>query len=487
MKYTKRALFVFVLLAFMYGYYYQDPEANGNTRLGLIFAIVREGRLTIDSYYDTEGLKTIDRAFFNGHYYTDKAIGTSIVGVLFYAPMYMFTKLTGLGLDLMHLKYILTLTVVGLPSAFAGSLVYVLCETISGSRLRAYLATLAVTLGTMCLPFSAVFFGHQLAAAFLFCGFFLIFQLKLKSDLRRKPAYLFLIGFLLGMAFLTEYTTAVIILPLGLYYLYILRERWSFRWIRLTIFSPILGALIPVAILMVYNTLCFGNPFSIGYEHLSNQFQESMSQGFLGISLPRLEVLFYLTFHPAHGLFWQSPVLLMAVVGFFFLWRDKRYRLEGIIVLIAFISYLLINAGYYLWWGGASFGPRHLIPMLLFLSIPLVLVPRRLVPLIIILTVISIGQMFIPLAGRTLVPDNYFFENEHLKFFGYSSIYSYSWQQLLKGNFAYNLGGALLGLKKWMVFLPNVLAILVTTGIFIAWEKRLPKNSLPQVSQSPVQ
>ncbi len=238
---------------------------------------------------------------------------------------------------------------------------------------------------------------------------------------------------------------------------------------------------------MVYNTLCFGNPFSIGYEHLSNQFQESMSQGFLGISLPRLEVLFYLTFHPAHGLFWQSPVLLMAVVGFFFLWRDKRYRLEGIIVLVAFISYLLINAGYYLWWGGASFGPRHLIPMLLFLSIPLVLVPRRLVPLMIILTVISIGQMFIPLAGRTLVPDNYFFENEHLKFFGYSSIYSYSWQQLLNGNFAYNLGGALLGLKKWMVFLPNVLAILVTTGIFIAWEKRLPKNSLTQVSQSPVQ
>jgi len=486
MKYTKRALLVFVLLAFMYGYYYQDPEANGNSRIGLIFAIVQEGRLTIDSYYNTEGTRTIDIAFLNGHYYSDKAIGTSIIGALFYAPMYMFMKLTGHGLDLLHIKYLLTIAVVGLPSAFAGSLVYVLCETISGSRLRAYLATLAVALGTMCLPFSAIFFGHQLAAALLFCSFFLIFQLKLKPDLRQKRGYLFLIGFLLGTAFLTEYTTPVIILPLSLYYLYILRERWSFRWIRSTIMPFVMGASIPAVILMIYNTLCFGNPFTIGYEHLANQFQSSMSQGFLGISLPRPEVLFYLTFHPAHGLFWQSPVLLMAMVGFYFLWRDKRYRLEAIIVMIAFFSYLLINSGYYMWWGGASFGPRHLIPMLLFLSIPLVLIPRRLIPLVIILTVISIGQMFIPLAGRTLVPDNYFFENEHLKFFGYSSIYSYSWQQLLNGYFAYNLGEKLLGLKKWMTFLPNVLAILVTTGIFIAGEKRQPQNGLPQVGQSPL-
>jgi 4-amino-4-deoxy-L-arabinose transferase-like glycosyltransferase len=472
MKYSKRALLVFVLLAFMYGYYYQDPEANGNSRIDLIFAIVQEGRLTIDSYYNAEGLKTIDIAFLNGHYYSDKAIGTSIIGAIFYAPMYMFMKLTGHGVSLLRIKYLLTFMVVGLPSAFAGSLVYVLCETMSGSRLRAYLATLAVALGTMCLPFSAIFFGHQLAAALLFCSFFLIFQLKLKPNLRQKRGYLFLIGFLLGTAFLTEYTTPVIIFPLGLYYLYILRERWSFRWIRSIIVPFVLGASIPVVILMIYNTLCFGNPFSIGYEHLANQYQTLMSQGFLGIGLPRLNVLFFLTFHPAHGLFWQSPVLLMAMVGFYYLWRDKRYRLEGVIVMFAFISYLLINSGYAMWWGGASFGPRHLIPMLLFLSIPLVLVPRRLIPLVIILAVISIGQMFIPLAGRMLVSDNYFIETAHLKFFGYSSIYSNSLQQLLKGYFAYNLGEKLFGLKKWMILLPNVLAILAATGIFVMTEKK---------------
>jgi hypothetical protein len=484
MKYSKSALLVFLLLAFMYGYYYQDPEANGNSRIGLIFAIVQEGRLTIDSYYNIEGTKTIDRAFVNGHYYSDKAIGTSILGAIFYAPMYLLMKLTGHQLSLLHIKYILTVLVVGIPSAFAGSLVYVLCENITGSKLRAYLATLAVSLGTMALPFSAIFFGHQLAGALLFISFFLIFNLKQKPNLRQKPGYLFLIGFLLGAAFLTEYTTAVIILPLGLYYCYILRERLSWHWIRSTILPPVLGVFIPIAILMIYNTLAYGNPFMIGYEHLANQFQTSMSQGFMGISWPRLDVLFYLTFHPAHGLFWQSPVLLMALVGFFFLWRDKLYRLEGIIILIGFIAYLLINAGYYMWWGGGSFGPRHLIPMLLFLAIPLVLVPRRLIPLVIILAVISIGQMLIPLAGSMLAPDNYFIQNAHLKFFGYSSIYSYSWQQLLNGYFAYNLGSKLFRLKNWMILLPNVLAILVVTAIFVISEKHLHQKNLPQVIQS---
>jgi hypothetical protein len=480
--YSKRAFLVFVLLAIMYGYYYQEPQANGNSRLDLTFAIVQQRRLTIDSFYDAEGTRTIDQAVVNGHHYSDKAIGTSILGVIFYAPLYLLMKLTGHQLSLLHIKYILTVLVISIPSAFAGSLVYVLCEEISGSRVRAYLATLAVALGTMALPFSAIYFGHMLAAALLFIAFFLIFNLKITPDLRHKPAYLFLIGFMLGAAFLTEYTTAVIIFALGLYYCYLLRDKLSWRWIRSTILPPVLGAAIPIAILMIYNTLAFGNPFTIGYERLGNQYQAGMSQGFMGITWPRPEVLFYLTFHPADGLFWQSPVLLMAIVGFFFLWRDKRYRLEGIIVLIAFFSLLLVNSGYFMWWGGYSFGPRHLIPMLFFLAIPLVLVPRRFVPLVIILAVISIGQMLIPLAGSMLAPDDYFVQNAHLNFFGYSSIWSFSWQQLLEGNFAYSLGGSFLRLRGWMNLVFNVVAILAVTAIFVIMEKRPNRHDLPPVS-----
>ncbi len=485
MKYTKSALLVFVLLAFLYGYFSQDAEANGNSRLGLIFAVVHEGRLTIDSYHNAEGTSTIDKAFANGHYYSDKAIGTAVFGTIVYAPLALLMKLSGHELSLYQIKYILTLAVIAIPSAFAGSLVYLVCETLSGSRLRAYLATLAVTLGTMCLPFSAVFFGHQLAGSLLFISFFLIFQLKLRPDLRQRWGYLFLTGLVMGAAFLTEYTTPVVLLPLALYYIYILRERWSLRWLRSIALAPLAGAAIPLAILMIYNTLCFGSPFSIGYEHLANEYQPLMAQGIMGINLPRLDALYYLTFHPAEGLFWQSPVLLAALAGFVFLWRDRRWRLEGAIALLAFSAYLLVNAGFHYWWGGFTFGPRYIIPMLLFLAIPLVMVPVRFSPLVILLSVISILEMFIPLAGKMLVPIDYFVNPERLIPFKYSPIFNYSWPQLLAGNFAPNLGEKILGLKNWLVLLPNLLAILAVTGIFLAAEKRLTGQSIQSRQEEP--
>jgi hypothetical protein len=480
MKYTKNALLVFALLAFMYGYYFQNPGANGNSRLGLVFALVQQRRLTIDTYYNSEGTRTIDFAVINGHHYTDKGIGASVIGAIFYSPLYLFIKLTNSQIDLRTIKYILTFLVIGLPSAFAGSLVYVLCETISGSRLRAFFATLSITLGTMVLPFSAIYFGHQLAGAFLFGGFFLIFQLKQKPGLGQKWGYICLVGLLLGMAFITEYTTAILILPLCIYYLYLAWERVSFRWLGRAVLPFALGAIIPLIPLMIYNKLVFGNPFSIGYEHLGNQFQASMSQGLLGISWPRPEVLFYLTFHPAEGIFWQSPVLLMAMVGFFFLWRDKRYRVEGIIAFWGFIGFLLLNSGYFLWWGGGSFGPRHLIPMLLFLSLPLALVPQRFSPIVLLLALISFGQMLIPLAGSVLVPDTYFVQNPHLPFWGYSTIYSYVLPQLLNGNFTYNLGEIVFGLNSWATIIPNILVILSVVGVFIRWDRpRLDLGKMP--------
>jgi hypothetical protein len=463
----KRVLLVFLLLAFSYGYYAHDPGANGNSRLDLTFAIVQEGRLTIDSYHDQEGTQTIDKSFYNGHYYSDKAIGTSLLGVIFYAPMYWLMKLTSFELDLRQIKYFLTFLVIGLPSAITGCLLYILCETISKSKLKAYVATLSVMLGTMCLPFSAIFFGHQLAAAFLFSSFFLIFQLRLKPDLKNKPLYLFWIGFLLGCAFLVEYTTLVVILPLVTYCVYMFWEKKSpVRNFKKFIY-PTLGGLIPLAILMIYNLRIFGSPFSIGYEHLDNEFQASMSQGLMGISWPRLLVLYYLTFHPAQGLFWQSPVLLLGFVGIYYMLTDKQYRVEGLVIVFSSVFYLLLNSGYFMWWGGASFGPRHLIPMLPFLAIPLVFVPRRLFPLVIILGIISIAQMFIPLAGFIQVPDDNFSNIGSLGTFAYSTIYSYCLPQLLKGYFTFNLGEKILGLKSWIILVPNLLAILVTTGVFI--------------------
>jgi hypothetical protein len=466
LEYKKDALFVFLLLALTFAYFYQDPGANGNSRIGLTLAAIQESRLTIDSFYNKEGVRTVDKASFNGHYYSDKAIGVSLLAAIVYLPMFWISILLKYNFSLFVIKYSFTFFVVGLPSAFAGSLIYVYCKYISGSPTRAFIVTLAISLGTMIMPYSIIFFSHSLTAALLFIAFFLIFKLKVRPEVGKK-GYLILIGFLLGLALITEYTTVIVVIPLVLYYFYVFGKYGVFRRFS-TLVSPALGGLIPLSTLLIYNTLVFGSPLAIGYEYLYDpEYGSSMAEGLMGIGRPHPTIVMFTTVHPAEGLFWQSPVLIMAIIGAFFMFRDRRYRPEALITTVAFLGFLIMDSGYFMWWGGFAFGPRHIIPMLPFLCLPLIFVPRRLFFLVAILGLFSIGQMFIVAASEILVPDDWIRKISKLNWFQFSTIYSYCLKQLLEGNFAWNLGSQLLGLKNWISLLPISAVILGSSGIFL--------------------
>jgi hypothetical protein len=429
-------------------------------------------------------METGDKAFYNGHYYTDKAIGLSIVAAVYYFPVYWLEQLLNFKIPLVDLKYLLTFLSIGLSSALSGSLIYILCKQITGDKFRVYVATSAVLLGTMILPFSVTFYGHPLAGALLFGAFFFIFQLKVTPTFRRKAVF-FLIGFLLGFALITEYTVAPIVLILTLYYLYII-IKYDVADRRLAVILPVLGASIPAAIVLAYNTAIFGNPLSIGYSYeLKERFQIAQSQGLMGISWPKPRVLYYLTIHPAMGLFWQSPVLILAIIGLWFMWRAPDYRIEALAVLAAFFSILLINSGYYMWWGGWVFGPRHLIPMLPFLCLPLIFIPGRWFYSVVVLGLISILQMFIPLFGTISVPDDFYNQIANKGFFAFSSLYSYCLRQLLGGNLSTNIVNKLFALNTWLSLIPFLMFLLVVNLSFFIG-RDYSKNLSLQSDEAPI-
>jgi hypothetical protein len=461
----KEALFIFFLLAFIYAYFFHDPAWNGNSRLGLTFAIVEEGRLTIDSFHDQGGTFTEDKAIYNGHYYTSKAIGSSLMAVLFYFPLYRLEHLLNVKLSLEQVKYLLTFFSIGLPSALAGSLMYVLCKQVTGNRFQAFASTIAVNLGTMIFPYSVTFFGHQLVGSLLFGAFFLIFQLKTEPDYRRK-GILFLVGFLLGFALITEYPVAPIVLILTAYYFFtVFRKGAADR--SLAVILPALGACIPFAIILVYNMAVFGNPISTGYTHSAYPwFQQHQTQGLVGIGWPNPKAIFYMTVHPAFGLFWQSPVLIMSMIGIWLMSRVSKYRVEALIAITAFFSLLILYSGFYAWWGAWTFGPRYLIPMLPFLCLPLVFIPKRWFLSIVILGLISIMQMFIAVSSRIIVPDDFIKKIDQVGYFAYSTIYSYCLQLLLDGEFSKNIGIKLFGLNTWLSLAPPFLVLLIITLVF---------------------
>lgn len=476
-KETKReALLVFILLALVYSYFYHDPGWNGNSRLDLTFALVQEGRLTIDSFHNQEGTYTRDKAVYEGHYYTSKAIGSSLVAAIFYFPLYRLEQLLDIKLDWGEIKYLLTFLSIGLPSAVAGSLMYMLCKQVTGNRLHSYVVTLSISLGTMMFPFSVIFFGHQLAGSFLFGAFFLIFQLKMDS-LHRRKGVLFLVGFLLGFALITEYPVAPIVLILTIYYFVVMFTK-SKSDRALAVALPALGVLIPIAIALAYNTVVFGNPISTGYTHSAVEaFQENQTQGLVGIGWPNLKVIFYMTLHPAFGMFWQSPVFVLAFVGIWFMFRTSDYKTEAWISLAAFLSLVVLYSGFYNWWGGWTFVPRYLVPMVPFLLLPLAFVPVRWLPGMVVLGLVSMVQMFIGVSSLVLVPDDNYARIATLGYFEYSSIYSYCLKLLIDGKFSKNLGNQLFGLNTWLSLIPILLVMMAVTFRFIGRRDDAPNET----------
>ena len=60
-----------------YAYFYQGGGWNQNSRFALVRAMTERDTLQIDAYREATG----DRAVWNGHYYSDKAPGASLLAL----------------------------------------------------------------------------------------------------------------------------------------------------------------------------------------------------------------------------------------------------------------------------------------------------------------------------------------------------------------------------------------------------------------------
>jgi hypothetical protein len=167
--------------------------------------------------------------------------------------------------------------------------------------------------------------------------------------------------------------------------------------------------------LLAYQWAAFGSPWRPGYAHVSQpEFAAGMSQGLMGIGWPRPGVLLAMLVGRARGLLYTAPVLSLAFVGLGRrLVADLRARrAEGPLAAAVVVYFVLMNAGYYMWYGGSAFGPRHLIPALPFLCLGLPFAFRRPRPLIFgaLLAISVANQLFAtavepsaPLVGDVLL------------------------------------------------------------------------------------
>jgi hypothetical protein len=425
-------LLLFGLLWLTYGYFYQSAQQNEAARFDQVRSVLEEHTFAIDSYrYNTAD---VVEYVSNGrkHIYPAKAPGTTFLAA---APFWLSMQLLRL-FDLSaawywHLvAYFTTILTTGLLSALSAVVMYRALVGLTNDPRSAFLAVITVWLGSISFPFSTLFLGHQQVASQLVFAFAVLLMLR-RRDVSRSPrqsaALLLLAGFLLGFSVTSEYPSAILVGLLALYFAFRLWHVDASARLKVQLgVAFIIGMAAGVSLLAIYNLAVFGRLVYTPYQQLGagggHEMFRTHGQGLVGVRWPGLpqflDVLAEITVKPLRGLLYVgfedgglfacSPVLWLAIPALVFLTRRDGLRAEAILCAVAILAYFTFNACYgdsiVFWGGGASVGPRHIIPVLPFAAVPLSVGVRRLKVLFYPLVLLSMFYMLLATAVEPRTP-----------------------------------------------------------------------------------
>lgn len=379
------AAFTAFIVFLSVGYFQNSrPGWNVNSQFALTCAIVEHRTLSIDAYHELPGMETGDKAFFEGHFYSDKSPVTAFLGVPAFAAYRAFCRFAEIEIDYAAARYWTTWWTIGMAAA---ALTLLTAALLRRADVPVFAAAAFAGLWVMATPllgFSILFYNYTPAAALALGGFLLVQPAlgwnsgEARGESPRWPAAgtLFAAGLLIGLACWTLQTYALLALLLtaGLAWsaLRTGAESASSRRQRFAGCGAwALGGLAGVAGYAVYSFAIFGELTSPYRYEFNENFREQMAQGLMGAGIPDPRVIGLLTLHPFRGLFFLFPITAAALLGALDLLRRKSQRGTACAALLFFTGLLLYNAGYYMWWGGWSYAPRHLIPALTLLSVGL--------------------------------------------------------------------------------------------------------------------
>jgi hypothetical protein len=205
------------MLLLAYAYAIPRGElANADSHIALARAIVDDHTLRIDRY----AIGLADRSAYQGHFYTDKAPGLSLLAVPAYALLRLLLPHPFFAPSLFFVvRYLLTVVVDGLPSALFVGLLYPFLATMIGRR-RAALLACGYGLGTMAWALSALLFSHTIAAMSVFGAFMLLYPVA-TGHRPASPWRWAAAGALCGLAVLCEYPAALVAAGVAAYAAYV--------------------------------------------------------------------------------------------------------------------------------------------------------------------------------------------------------------------------------------------------------------------------
>lgn len=347
---SRRLLLVFFLaVAVSYSWFYNGSGDNQLARLDPVFSFVEPGSadyrsLRIDRFVIQPDFNTGDWSRAGGHYYSNKAPGTTWIAIPVYEAVFRVER--ALGVDPATLRmtsinsYLIGVVETSIPIAIAATLFLALLLARGWHEVDALVVASLFAWGSLLFPFSTQLWGHPTAAALL--------MIALVMTLRRSPSFV-AAGLLCASAFVVDHLA---IASLGLFAIYAFA-----RGSRRGVLRFVAGTLLPLAALALYDTLLFGGPLRTA-PSMSNPIYVDPARFAGAFGKPSLEVMRKLLISPERGVLLYMPVLVFAIAGAFMAARPRRERL---FLSANALAYFVLTSMFNGWHGGWSTGPRYLI------------------------------------------------------------------------------------------------------------------------------
>ncbi len=359
------------LLAFLYLYPFPYFEAMGSAnelpRIYLTTAMVDDGTFAIDrgvaEYKRQYRHDPVDASPSGGHVYSNKAPGSSMLAVPAYVALKGMCALFGAEPTMAQKTWAFRVWTGVVPTLLFLLLLWRFLGRYAPDGEARRLALGGYAVGSMAFIYSILFISHQLSAVCMASAWILSVWV---AEGERSRRWLPVVGLLAGAAVLCDYQAAFAGVPVAVYLVWKLVGRAPRR--PLDVALAALGAVPPIALLLVYHAHAFGSPWRTGYA-ASEAFAHFHQKGFLGMDRLRGEAFLGSTFAPDNGLFFLCPMLLLLVPGLVLLWRRGDRWTAGVCGAVVLIDLLFISSLSF-WRGGWQVGPRYITVMLPFAMVP---------------------------------------------------------------------------------------------------------------------